>query len=160
MTDLLFSFCQWLESLSLPTWVRYTLWGYPYVQLIHYSGLSLWVGTIVVLDLRLLGLAGRGHSVAQLANQLFFWTWAGLGIAVTGGFLLFASIATTYFHNPAFQIKLPLILLGVILHIVIQRKVARWDQSPTPPGQAKLAGLIELALWIGVVVVAVEIPTH
>ncbi len=113
MTDLLFSFCQWLESLSVPTWVRYTLWGYPYVQLIHYSGLSLWVGTIVVLDLRLLGLAGRGHSVAQLAKQLFFWTWAGLGIAVTGGFLLFASIATTYFHNPAFQIKLPLILLGV-----------------------------------------------
>lgn len=160
MQDLLFSFCKWIENTSVPTAVRNTLWGYPYVQLIHFSGLSLWVGTIAILDLRLLGLAGRRLSVTQLAEQLFPWTWTGLGIAVTGGFLLFSSIATTYFHNPAFQIKLLLVLLGVVYHIVVQRSVGQWGQSPDTPTLAKLAGFMELALWISVITAAVEIPNY
>ncbi len=156
----LLSFGQWLESFSIPTWVRNTLWGYPFVQLVHFTGLSLWIGTIVIVDLRLLGLAGRDQTIAQFSKQFALWKWIGLGIAVTGGFFLFASIATTYIQNPAFQIKVPLVLLGVAYHIVVHRNVDRWDQSPTTPTGAKLAGLFELMLWIGVVLAAVEIPNN
>ena len=151
---------QWLESTSFGTAVRSTVWAYPYVQWIHFTGLSLWVGTIVAVDMRLLGLAGRRHTAAELADQLLPWTWTGLGIAVFGGFLLFSSIATTYIHNAAFQLKFPLLLLGIAYHVVIQRKVGQWGRSPATPPVAKLAGLIELMLWLGVVTAAVYIPNY
>ena len=151
---------QWLESTSFGTAVRNTVWGYPYVQWIHFTGLSLWVGTIVAVDLRLLGLAGRRHTAAELADQLLPWTWTGLGIAVLGGFLLFSSIATSYVQNAAFQVKVPLLLVGIAYHIVIQGKVGQWGQAPDTPPVAKLAGLIELMLWLGVVTAATYIPNY
>jgi len=160
MWEWVISFCQWLESLSVPTWIRNTLWGYPYIRLIHFSGLSLWIGTIVVLDLRLLDLAGRRQTIAKVAEELFPWTWAGFAIAVTGGVLLFSAIAATYIHNPAFQIKLPLLLLGLVYHVRIQRKVRKWNESPSTPMGAKLAGLSELVLWIAVITAGVEIPNN
>ena len=151
---------QWLESTSFGTAVRNTVWGYPYVQWIHFTGLSLWVGTIVAVDMRLLGLAGRRHTAAELADQLLPWTWTGLGIALLGGFLLFSSIATTYIHNAAFQLKFPLLLVGIAYHVVVQRNVGKWGQSPATPPVAKLAGLIELMLWLAVVTAATYIPNY
>lgn len=151
---------QWLESTSFGTAVRNTVWGYPYVQWIHFTGLSLWVGTIVAVDMRLLGLAGRRHTAAELADQLLPWTWTGLGIALLGGVLLFSSIATTYIHNAAFQLKFPLVLVGIAYHVVIQRNVGQWGRSPDAPPVAKLAGLIELLLWLTVVGAATYIPNY
>ena len=54
----------------------------------------------------------------------------------------------------------PLILVGIAYHIVIQRNVPKWDRSAGTPAVAKLAGLLELALWIGVITAAVEIPNY
>ena len=152
-------FGQWLESTSFGTFVRTTVWGYPYVILIHFLGLSLWAGTIAALDLRLLGLAGRRHSISDLSEQLLLWTWIGLGIAVLGGFLLFSGIAVTYLQNGAFQIKIPLVIVGIVYHVVIQRKAQSWDQPGSPPAAARIAGLTELLLWFGVVTAAVYIPS-
>ena len=156
----LLPFGQWLESTSFGTAVRTTVWGYPYVILIHFFGLSLWVGTIAALDLRLLGLAGRRHSIADLVEQFLPWTWTGLGIAVLGGFLLFSGIATTYLQNAAFQLKLPLVLGGIAYHVVIQRSARKWTQPSDTPPLARLAGLSELLLWFVVVTAAVYIPSY
>ena len=156
----LLSLGEWLESTSFGTFVRTTIWGYPYVQLIHFAGLSLWVGTIAAVDLRLMGLAGRRHSVAELAEQLLPWTWTGLGIAVLGGILLFSGIATSYVQNAAFQVKFPLVLLGIAYHVVIQRKVGKWGRSLVTPPVAKLAGFTEFVLWFAIVTAAVYIPNY
>ena len=160
MFNLLLTIGQWLESTSFGTAVRNTIWGYPYVQLIHFGGLSLWVGTIAALDLRLLGLAGRRHTAEELAEQFFPWTWTGLGIAVLGGILLFSGIARTYIQNPAFQVKFPLVLLGIAYHIVVLRNVSKWGRSQATPPLAKLAGGLELALWLCVVTAATYIPNY
>ena len=137
-----------------------TTWGYPFVQLIHFFGLSLWVGTIVMLDLRLMGLAARGQTVTDFYQQLFPWTWTGLAIVVIGGFLLFSAAAETYYHNPAFQVKVPLLLIGIAYHVVIQCQLRKWDQPGATPALAKIAGASELALWIGVITAAVSIPNY
>jgi len=160
MYNWLLPFGQWLESTSFGTFVRSTVWGYPYVILIHFAGLSLWVGTIAALDLRMLGIAGRRYSIADLSEALIPWTWTGLFIAIPGGFLLFAGIAVTYLHNPAFQLKLPVLLAGIVYHWVIQRKARGWDQVGAPPAMARLAGLTELLLWFVVVTAAVYIPNY
>ena len=160
MHEVLSAFCKWLQETSLGCFVASTLWAYPYVQLVHFSGLSLWVGTIVILDLRLLGLTLRSQNAAELSHQLSPWKWTGLAIAVIGGVSLFSATATTYFQNPAFRVKFPLVLTGIGYQIFLQRKIATWGRERSLPLQARLAGFFDLALWLGVVTAAVNIPNY
>ncbi len=154
-------FCKGLENTGWATWVRTTLWGYPFIQLIHFGGLSLWLGTNVAVDLRLLGVGRKRETAAQLNQDLFAWNWIGFATVVTGGFLLFSAMASTFVSNPAFRIKLGILIpLALIWHIVVQQKTRTWGQTPSLPTAAKLAGLLELALWVGVVTAAVNIPTY
>src|SRR5208282_4949637 len=110
MYHLLFSFCEWLQNTDWALNVAGSTWAYPYVQMIHFTGLSLWVGTNLALDLSLLGVGRKRMMPAELSDALFAWNWIGLGIAVTGGFMLFATAATSFIVNPAFQLKLGLLL--------------------------------------------------
>jgi hypothetical protein len=161
MYGLLVSFCKWLETTWWGTGVRTSLWVYPFTQLIHFSGLSLWLGTNAAVDLRLLGVGKKRQTATQLSDALFAWNWIGFGIVVLGGFLLFSATATTYVVNAAFRVKLGIFLpLALIWHIVVQQKTHTWGQTPDTPAVAKLAGLIELLLWVSVVTAAVEIPNH
>ena len=160
MHDALLNFCKWLENTSWALAISRSLWAYPVVQLIHFSGLSMWVGTIAVVDLRFLGLAARRQPAGQFAQQFVGWTWGGLGIAFLGGALLFSASASAFFSNPAFRIKLVLILAGVFYHLMVQRNAGKWGDMPAIPTVAKLASFLELALWIGVITAAVEIPNH
>ena len=161
MHDFLVSFGKWLEATPWGTFTRTTLWGYPFVQLTHFSGLSLWLGTNIAVDLRLLGVGRKRETAMQLSDSLFAWNWAGFAIAVLGGFTLFSATATTYLANPAFQLKLGILVpLALIWHIVVQRKTREWGKTETTPSIAKLAGLFEFVLWICVVTAAVEIPNH
>ena len=153
--------CKWLESTWWGTHVRTTLWGYPFIQLIHFSGLSLWLATNVAVDLRLLGVGRKRQTAAELSRTLFAWNWIGFGTVVVGGFLLFSSIATTYLVNPAFEVKLGILVpLALTWHVVVQRKTRVWGQTEDTPAVAKLAGLVELLLWLSVVIAAVEIPNY
>jgi len=159
MYHLLFSFCEWLQNTDWALNVAGSTWAYPYVQMIHFTGLSLWVGTNLALDLSLLGVGRKRMMPAELSDALFAWNWIGLGIAVTGGFMLFATAATSFIVNPAFQLKLGLLLpLGLILHIIVQRKARVWGQTATTPAVAKFAGFFELVLWLSVATAAVSIP--
>jgi hypothetical protein len=159
MYHLLANFCRWLQETSLAQGILTSSWAFPYVQLTHFMGLSLWVGTNALLDLRLLGVGKKNQTAAELSDALFIWNWIGFGIAFLGGFLLFSTSATTYVRNPAFRIKLGVLIpLGLILHIQIQRKARTWGKSQETPLAAKLAGLAELALWVSVATAAVLIP--
>jgi hypothetical protein len=159
MYHLLESFCRWLQDTSLAQSILGSSWAFPYVQLIHFSGLSLWVGTNALLDLRLLGVGKKRQTASQLADALFVWNWIGFGIAVLGGFLLFSTTATIYIRNPAFRIKLGVLIpLGLLVHIVVQQKARAWGETQDTPPIAKLAGFVELTLWLCVAGAAVLIP--
>ncbi len=160
MSHVLVNFCRWLQQTSLAQGILTSSWAFPYVQLIHFTGLSLWIGTNALLDLRLLGAGKQRQMAAELCDVLFVWNWIGFCVAFLGGFLLFSTSATIYVRNPAFRIKLGILVpLALILHIVIQRKARTWGNSVETPLAAKLAGFAELTLWIGVATAAVLIPS-
>jgi hypothetical protein len=160
MYHLLVIFCRWLQNTSLAQSILGSSWAFPYVQLIHFSGLSLWVGTSALVDLRLLGVGKKSQTAAQLSDALFVWNWIGFGIAVLGGFLLFSTTATIYVRNPAFRVKLGVLIpLALFVHIVVQRKARVWGQEQETPVAAKLAGLAEVTLWLCVATAAVLIPS-
>ena len=152
---------QWLQLSSWGTGVRTSLYMYPFVQATHFTGLSLWVGTNVALDLRLLGFGKRHCTSSDLCDRLFVLNWIGFSVAILGGFLLFSATAIRYIVNPAVQIKLGILIpAALVLHIVIQRRTRVWGQTEDTPVIAKIAGLLELLLWLSVVTAAVLIPSY
>jgi hypothetical protein len=154
-------FCRWLQATWWAEDIRSSLWAYPFMQLIHFSGLSLWLGTNIVGDLRLLNIGKKPQTALDVRDELFAWNWIGFCIVVLGGILLFAVHATQYIVNPAFRVKFfMLIPVALVFHIFVQSKTRTWGRESNTPTVARLAGLVELLLWLSVVTAAVEIPSY
>ena len=153
--------CDWLQNSSLILWVSGSSYAYQFVQLIHFAGLSLWLGTTLALDFRLLGAGKRFQTASQVSEAFFIWNWIGLAIAVLGGFVLFSTAAVGYIDNPAFRVKLIMLIpVALVWHIIVQRKTRDWGQTPDTPRGAKFAGLVEILLWLSVTTAAVWIPNY
>jgi hypothetical protein len=92
--------------------IRQSLWLFPAIETVHLLGMAALVGTITVLDLRLLGWAMLQRRVSQVAAGLLPWAWLGFGVQVVTGALLFSSEAVKIYGNPAFRLKMLLLLLA------------------------------------------------
>ncbi len=129
-------------------------WWYPLLESIHVIAIVLVVGSLLMLDLRLIGIAARSYSVRSLSKELVPWTWFAFVLSVVTGSGLFITRASHYIENPAFQIKLLLMALAgvnmVWFHFGVFRNVAIWDKS-TSPRSAKASAALSLLLWAGVV---------
>ncbi len=142
-----------IEMSGVARWMREALWAYPTVEAVHIVGIAIVVGSIAMLDLRLLGLS-RGLSVARLARHTLPWTLAAFAMVGLTGILMFTAHATDFLTNPVFMLKMGLILLAGInaglLHAGAMRHAAQWDVD-TPPSRVRIAAAISLLLWIGVI---------
>lgn len=151
----LLTLCQWLENTSAGTGIRESIWLYPILQTIHAVSIIFVVGTISMVDLRLLGLRLWREPVTDVLGYLLPWTLRGVVIMALSGGLLAWSHAVQYYNSPLFRTKMLLLLLAgtnaLVFHVTIYRSVGRWDQAAVPPGRARLAGLLSLMLWIAVV---------
>ena len=147
--------CKWLEQTWVASSVRESLWLFPAIETLHLFGIVVLVGTTTVFDLRLLGWTLRRQRVSELARLLLPWSWAGFGIQVATGFLLFASEASKCYGNPAFRLKMLLLLLAganaLLFHVTANQKLTEWDEDAVPPTGAKLAGAVSILLWFGIV---------
>ena len=156
MYDAVLACCRWLENTPWGVTVRGSSWMYPVVLWVHFVGLSLWLGTSLTVDLRLMGVGARRQTAAELSNGLFAWNWIGFGVAFLGGFLLLSAEATTYVTNTGFRLKLAVLIpLALIWHVVVQKNTRAWTQTEQTSAIGRWAGLIEFLLWISVVTAAV-----
>jgi len=154
-TPEMLALCRWLEQTSVGAGIRESLWLFPAIETVHLLGMAVLMGTVGVFDLRLLGWMLRRERVSKLRRRLLPWTWAGFAVQVVTGVLLFSSEAVKVYTNPAFRLKMLLIFLAgvhaLIFHWTVYRNVASWDDSAVLPIGAKVAGLVSILLWIGVV---------
>ena len=156
MYDLLLACCRWLENTPWGVTIRASSWMYPVVLWVHFIGLSIWLGTSLTVDLRLMGVGERRLTAAELSNGLFAWNWIGFGVAFLGGFLLLSAEATTYVQNTGFNLKLALLTpLALMWHVVVQKHTPAWTQTGHTSAIGKWAGVIEFSLWISVVMASV-----
>ena len=156
MYDAVLASCRWLEHTPWGETVRGSSWMYPVVLWVHFIGLSVWLGTSLTVDLRLMGVGARRQTAVELSNGLFAWNWIGFAVAFVGGFLLLSAEATTYATNTGFRLKLAVLLpLALIWHAVIQKNTRAWTQTGRASAIGKWAGLIEFLLWISVVTASV-----
>lgn len=124
-------------------------WAFPLLEIIHIAGFALSIGTIALVDLRLLGLAMLRQPPSQVAKDMAPWTLVGLVIMLITGPLIFSSDPNMYLHNASFRFKLWALLIAIIYHYTIHRKVALAADSA--PAVNKLIGSVSLALWVSVV---------
>ena len=147
--------CQWLEQTSIGTAIRESLWLFPVIETVHIFGIILLVGGTSILDLRLMGLTFRDEPVTKLAKRFLPWAWSGFIIQVGTGLLMFASEATKMYINTAFQIKMLMIVAaGVnafVFHSLAYQSVGKWDKDPVAPVSARIAGLVSILFWFGIV---------
>jgi len=148
-----------LETLQASSWavfIHKNAWAFTTAEVVHVFAVSLVLGTIAIVDLRLLGFASTERPFAELSRQVLPFTWAAFVLAVIAGSLLFISRATEYFVNPVFWIKMALIVVAginmMIFEFITARDAQKWSLNPTPPPRARLAGGISIACWILVVV--------
>ena len=157
---LLFAFCQWLEQTSMGTTIRESLWLFPVIETVHIFGIILLVGGTSVLDLRLMGLTFRDEPVSKLAGRFLPWAWAGFIIQVTTGGLMFSSEATKMYGNLGFRVKMLMILAAglnaFIFHSLAYQSVGKWDKDPVAPVSARVAGLLSILFWFGIVAAGMQ----
>jgi uncharacterized protein DUF6644 len=142
----------WVTTLATSRWL------YGLVSVVHYSAVFSCVGTIVLLDLRILGVADRNQALSVLAGQLRPWTWIGFGAVAVSGFLLFAVEAGDFAAVTPFRLKMLVIVLAVISALAIEWGLPKWDRAPAMPVTARVVALISILLWLGAILVSVEIP--
>lgn len=148
--------CQWIYSTPLSTGIRESPYWFPIIEGIHTLGITAVVGTVAVLDLRLLGVTMKRVPVSTVARQVLPWTWIGFSIMFVTGLLLSIAEAATNYFNWAFRIKLILLVLvglnPLIFHLTVYRKVNSWDVAPVTPVRARAAAVCSLGLWASIIV--------
>lgn len=152
MTTEPLSIWQSIEASSLGVSIAESTWAFPFLETIHVIALITVIGTIFIVDLRLLGWAGMRYRVTQLSDDTLKWTWGAFILAAITGSLLFVSKASTYMVNPYFLVKLVFLAAAglnmLFFHFSTFKSVANWDSAVELPGGAKLAGGLSLVFWL------------
>ncbi len=142
------AFFEWLPNSPWAKVMNGPEWAFPVVESIHFVGFALSIGTIAIVDLRLLGLGMRRHTAQDLATDLHRWTLTGFLVMLITGPLMFSADAPVYHVNPSFQFKMNCLMVALLFHFTVHRWAVRPDVSPIA---AKLAGALSLLLWTAVV---------
>jgi hypothetical protein len=146
---------RWLQATPIARAISENEILFPWIESIHVLAIVLVVGTISIVDLRLLGVASLDRAVKRLMGDVLPLTWSAFAIAAITGSLLFASDALNYGHNFFFRGKLILLCLAglnmALFHVFGSRNVAHWDAARQTPISAKVAGGVSLLLWVCVV---------
>ena len=149
------AWCKWLEATPVGASVRQSLWLFPAIETLHLLGMAALIASIGTFDLRLMGIVLRGESASTVARRLLPLAWTAFAVQVVTGALLFSSEAVHMYRNPAFRVKMLLIVLAGVHALIFQwfarGRAAAWQGKAPLPAMARIGGLISLVLWIGVV---------
>jgi hypothetical protein len=123
-------------------------WSFPLLEIIHIVGFAIAMGTIFMVDLRLIGIGMRRRLASQLSKDLAPWTLGGLAAVLISGPLIFTSDPNMYMNNISFQLKMGSLLIALLYQYTIHRKVAFSDPSLIV---GALTGIVSVVLWVSVV---------
>lgn len=148
----------WLKSLEgtgLASGIRDSLYLFPFLEAVHVMALSVVFGTIMIVDLRLLGFASTHRPFARMSAELLRITWGAFAVAALTGTLMFMTNARVYAGNTSFRVKMVLLLLAglnmAFFHLTAGRSVMRWDKDRSAPRIGRATAALSLSLWIAII---------
>ena len=150
------SFLDAIFNSGVSSAIRNSLYDFPLLEAVHVIALTLVFGTIMIVDLRLLGVAGTDRHYGRVSADLLKWTWVAFALAVLTGSLMFTANPKVYFHNTFFRAKFAVMLLAGLNMLVFQLTVAKregeWGENRRGPMRGRVAAMLSLGLWFTVIV--------
>ena len=150
------SFADWLATTSLSQAFQDHAWVIPTSQSIHILAVSLVFASVLMINLRLLGVVTRGRSVSQLSNSLLPWIWRGLAVLLFTGIVQTVAEPVRQFVTPVFWAKMIMILIVVTMTALYAKAVRRnaplWDADSSRPASAAVLAAISTLLWLAIIV--------
>lgn len=152
--NFLLEWARWLQNTEFSLSIAESDWMFQTLETVHVLAIALVLGSIAMVDLRLLGYFARERSVTDLTRETLPWTWMAFVCALISGAMLFASKAVAYYENWPFRIKLLFLALAGInmmfFHFNTYRSVGTWNVG-TAPVSARFAGAMSLLVWVAIV---------
>jgi hypothetical protein len=139
----------WIDDSRISLALRNSRVAVPIVETIHLLAIALAVGTIMMIDLSILGVGMRRQAVPKIARELAPLTWIGLGVAFATGLLLFWSEAAKISCKPVFWLKMALLAATFVFHLTVHRQATMPD-PPMAEGRARMTAALSLTLWFAV----------
>jgi len=139
---------KWFETTFLSVVIRSSSYLFPAIEVIHLLGLTVLLGAIVVLDMRLIGFGLRRQSIPRVAQVMTPLIWTGIGVSILSGGLLFMAEAVKCFDNAAFWFKMCCLAAALVFQGTIHRAIS--SSGGIRPVPATLVGSVSLLLWFGV----------
>ena len=150
MWDQSYPYFLWIEKTGLGHAIRQSKWTFAITEVLHLLGLTLLLGTVLILALRLFGFVLQTKAVAEIARELRPWSIGGLTLVVVTGLLLFVSEATKCWGNIAFRYKMLFLFLALLFQFTGFQWVSRADEYRFSPLARKITALVSILLWFGV----------
>jgi hypothetical protein len=151
----LFELFEWLGNTPWSIALHESRYAFLVVLTIHVLTLSVFVGTALMIDLRLLGVTMMRVPASQVIARLVPWSAAGLILMMTSGALLFYAAPLVRYQNVFFRMKMATLVLALLnawlFHRTVYRRIADWDRDAVPPRAARLAGGLSLVLWVVII---------
>jgi hypothetical protein len=148
----------WLKSLegtALASGIRDSLYLFPLLESVHVMALSVVFGTILIVDLRLLGVASRHRPFVRMSSELLRITWGAFAMAALTGALMFITNARVYAGNTSFRVKMVLLVLAginmAVFHLTAGRTVVRWESERFAPRSGRVTAALSVTLWIAII---------
>jgi hypothetical protein len=146
---IVFYFFRWADESSVGAAIRASTWVFAFIEVFHLLGLTLLLGTVVLVDLRLCGYGLRRQSMAEVASDALPWMLVGMVVTMGSGSLLFVSEAMKCYGSPPFFVKMGLLFTALVFTFTLHRKLTK-RSTPPPPVWGKVAAGLSLFLWFGV----------
>lgn len=144
-----YGFFDWCEATWLSSVIQNAQWYFAIIETLHIIALSILLGTMFLVDLRLLGYGLRKLTIAQVSSTMAPWMWGAFAGVVATGVPLFLSEAVRMGTNTAFFWKMVLLASALITHLTIHRRVTG-GHAVEGSGVAKMAACISLFCWFGI----------
>ena len=144
-----YPFFKWCDNTWLCNAIKGTTWVFPLTETIHILALVVLLGSILLLDLRLLGVGVRKFTPFRISNELHAYIGWSLSVILVTGWLLFMAEPLKAYDNMAFLPKITLLFSAILFHYTVFRRASNLD-SPSIPLIAKFAAIVSLVLWFGI----------
>lgn len=145
-------FCEWLSATPLSQNIQDAFWVIPTVQTVHIVSIAIVMTLMAMLDLRLVGVAGRRQSLSDMAHRFLPWVWIALAVLLCSGTILIIGEPGRELQNIMFWIKMSSIAAAVVLTLIFQQVLRRnkgyWERHRVA---AALLGSVSLLLWVTVI---------
>ena len=154
-TQSLDNFCAWLEQTPISQTIQSTAWIVPAVQTVHILAIAAVMSSVLMIDLRLIGVLGRDQSLARVFERFKPVIWWTLPILLATGIIMIIGEPARSLENSVFQLKMTLLVAAIIVtlsfQIPLRANAAFWELSSGRRTAVKMIAVLSLLLWVGIV---------